>query len=169
MPRDQQTGRARGLRGETETAGGELCLDLDLRERGDQRPALKPLFQSPGGVLRGPRLDDENKRGVEAECAKARSVRAPPFTRGVLREAPQHEAATLGSRRLRGDHGKGEGKGGWPVAVGGRLDLVESPLLEPMQGKLPPPSRGRAREGGNDERKGAGGVGRGRARYGGKA
>ncbi len=122
------------MRGKTETPGDDRGLDLDLRQGCDQGATLQPLFQSPGGVLHVSRLDDEKERGVEAERAKARPVRAPPFTHGVLREAPQHEVSTLRPRRFLGDHGKGEGECRRPVAISFRLDLVEPPLFELVQG-----------------------------------
>jgi hypothetical protein len=120
------------LRGKAEASGDERRLDLGLGQSCDQGAALKPLFQRPGGVLGIPRLDDENERGVEAERAKARPIRTPPFKRNVPREAPQHEVAALSPRRLR-DHGKSEGKGGRAIAVGGPPDLVEAPFPQLAQ------------------------------------
>jgi len=40
MARQQQTRRARGLCSEPKAARDERRLDLDLRERGNERPAL---------------------------------------------------------------------------------------------------------------------------------
>ncbi|HCL61092.1 MAG TPA: hypothetical protein DIC31_01210 [Rhizobiales bacterium] len=54
-----------------------------------------------------------------------------------MREAPQHEVATLGPYRLLGDHGKGESKCRWPITVGARLDLVQPRSLELVQGRIP--------------------------------
>ena len=70
-----------------------------------KRPALQPFFQRPGGVLRMAGLDDEKEGRVEAEAHEPGSVRAPPFARGALRQAPQHEpggciAAARGSQLM---------------------------------------------------------------------
>jgi hypothetical protein len=121
------------LRGKAKAARDERRFDLDLRERCDERPALQPLFKRPGGILGRPRLDDEKERRVETERRKSRPVRSPPFARGIFGEAPQDEAPALGLRGSFGDRGKGEGKRGRSVAIGGRLDLVEPSATELMQ------------------------------------
>jgi hypothetical protein len=64
MARQQQARRAGGLRGKTKAARGERRLDLDLRERCDESPALQAFFKRPGCVLRRPRLNDEKARRV---------------------------------------------------------------------------------------------------------
>lgn len=71
-PAGQRAGRARtpvageekaggpgGLGGKAEAAGGQRRLDVGLGEGGDERAALQPFFERPGGVLGVPRLDDE--------------------------------------------------------------------------------------------------------------
>jgi hypothetical protein len=136
MAREQQAGRVRGLRGKAKAARDERRFDLDLRERCDERPALQPLFKRPGGILCRPRLDDEKERGVEAEPRKSGPVRSPPLMRRIFGEAPQDEAPALGLRGSFGDCGKGEGKRGRAIAIGGGLDLVEPALLELMERKF---------------------------------
>lgn len=138
MTREKEAGRARGLRGKAEAAGGKLSLELGLTESGDERAALQPLFQRPGGVLRRPCLDDEQKRGIEALSDEARAVRATPFARGGLSEAPEHEVPASPLSRAVSDRGKGEGERCRGVAVGGRLDLVQSRLPELVEQKRPP-------------------------------
>jgi hypothetical protein len=117
--------------------------------------------------------------------------------RGLLCQAPQHEVTVphLPDRRF-GDNRKGEAKRRGVVAIGEGPDLMQSPTLQLMQGKLPPPKKGRAKVGVHSRlggktstrrwplaiaslplaggsrdlgrgRKGAGGAGRGRARCGG--
>jgi hypothetical protein len=54
------------LRGEAETARDKLRLDLDRRQRRDQRAALQAFFQRPGGGIGVAGLDDEEERRVEA-------------------------------------------------------------------------------------------------------
>ena len=127
---EEETGRARDLRGKAEAAPGKLFPDLGLPKCCDERPALKPLFQRPGGILRRPGLDDEETRGVEAVGDEARPVRAPPFARRVLGQAPEHEIAPRGPGRVLSDRGEGEGESARGVAVGGRLDLVQPCLLQ---------------------------------------
>jgi hypothetical protein len=194
MVREQQAGRARGLRGQAEAARGERRLDLDRGQRRDQRAALQPFFQGPGGGCGIARLDDEEKRRVEAVSEEARSIRTPPFARGLPGEAPQYEVAVPHplDRRF-GDNRKGEAKRRGAVAIGDRPDLMQPPTPQRAERFLPPPERGRAGEGvrrshqarngtptlppagrGRCEcretgmgRKGAGGAGRGRARCGG--
>ncbi len=144
---EEETGRARGLRGKAEAAARELFPDLGLAKRGDERPALQPLFQRPGGVLRRPGLDDEETGGVEALGDEARPVRAPPFARDALGQAPENEIAAPGPARALSECGKGKGESGGGVAIGGRLDLVQPCLKEPVEGKSPVPERGRAGEG----------------------
>ena len=122
---EEETGRARGLRGKAEAAARELFPDLGLAKRGDERPALQPLFERPGGVLRRPGLDDEETGGVEALGDEARPVRAPPFSRDALGQAPEHEIAAPGPARALSECGKGKGESGGAVAVGRRLDLVQ--------------------------------------------
>ena len=117
--RQQQAGRARGLRGKTETACGERRLDLDLGKSRDQRAAFQSFLQGPGGVPGIACLHYEKKRGVEAEREKAWPIRAAPFPGGLIGEAPQHEiTAGDGLGRLLGDQGQGETECRRAVAVG---------------------------------------------------
>lgn len=117
MAREQQAGRARGLPSEAEAARDERRLDLDLRERRDERPALQPFFERPSGVLGCSRLDDEEERRVEAERAKPGPVRSSPFPRGILAEAPQDEAPALGLSHHLGNRHKGKAKRGRMIAI----------------------------------------------------
>jgi len=66
MAGEEQAGGAGGLRGKAKATGGEGGLDGDLREAGEERAALQPFFQGPGGVIRRPGLDDEQARRIEA-------------------------------------------------------------------------------------------------------
>ena len=139
MAREQQAGRARGLRGKTETAGRKRRLDLDLGKRRDQRATLQPFFQSPGRVVFIPGHHHERKSGVEAGGDETRSIGASPFKRGLLGEAPQQEIpAHPLRRRLFGDDGKGESKRGRLIAISFRLDLVKSASFEFAKGAIPP-------------------------------
>ena len=135
MTREQQAGRARGLRGKTEAAGRKRRLDLDLGKCCDQRATLQPFFQSPGCVVFIPGHYDESKSGVEAGGDETRSIGASPLKRGLLGEAPQHEIpAHPLRRRLFGDNGKGESKRGRLIAVSFRLDLVKPASLQLVEG-----------------------------------
>lgn len=89
MTGEEQAGSAARLRGKPETPGEERRLDLDLAEGGGKGLGLQPLFQSPGGVDRGPRLDDEEERGIEAEGEEPRSIGRAPFPRPSLGQAPE--------------------------------------------------------------------------------
>ena len=51
MPGEKQARRARRFRRQTETAGEERRLDLDLAEAGDGRAAFQSLFQRPGRIV----------------------------------------------------------------------------------------------------------------------
>lgn len=111
MIREQETGRARTLRGEAETARHKRRLDLDRGERRNQRAALQTFFESPGRVVFVPDHHDEKKSGVEARSDEPRSIRASPFPRGMPGQAPQNEIAGRVPRHgLLGDDGKGESK-----------------------------------------------------------
>jgi hypothetical protein len=79
---EKQAGRARGMGGEAQPAGGERRLDLCLRQGRAQGPALESFFQGPGGVIDGSRLDDEEERRVEADGLQARPVGPSPFACG---------------------------------------------------------------------------------------
>lgn len=117
------------MRGKAKAARYERRLDLDLRERCNERPALQPLFKRPGCVLRRPRLDDEKTRRIEAERAKSRPVGPAPFAHGLLGEAPQNEASLIGLDRGFSDSRKGKSKRGRIIAIRGGLDLVDPALL----------------------------------------
>jgi hypothetical protein len=88
MTGEEEAGRARGLRGKAEPAGGKLSQAFRLSERRDKGEALQPLFKRPGSVLHRPCLDDEETRRVETEGNEAWPVRTPPFVCGVLGETP---------------------------------------------------------------------------------
>ena len=126
---------------------------------------FQPFFQGPGGVLGSPRLYDEKQRRIEAAGEEAGSIRAPPFPRYLVGEAPQHEIAALVLGRLFGDQGKGETERGRALAVGFGPDFMQSPAFEPAEGSRPLPGRERTWEGARSKR--AGRAGRGRARCGG--
>ncbi len=135
MVREQQARRARGLRGKAETARDKRRLDLDLRQRHDQRAAFQSFFQSPGGVCGIARLHEEKKGGVEAEHEEARPIRAPPFPRHLIGEAPQHQIAALNLLgRLLGDQGKRKTERRRAVAVGFGPDLMKTPAFQLAQG-----------------------------------
>lgn len=136
MAGEEQAGRVPGFGGEAETAGHEWCLHLDLTESGDQRPALQPFFQRPGGILRMAGLDDEKEGRVEAETHEPGSVRASPFARGALRQTPQHEPRGCIPLQAPANGGKGEGQGRRDIAVGGRFDLVQTASPELAEGRL---------------------------------
>lgn len=123
------------MRGKAEAAGGKLGHDLGLSERACERQALQPFFQRPGGVQHRPCLDDEETRRVEAESHEAWPVRVSPFACGLLGEAPEQELPAPRPAHPSSDHGKGEGERGRGVAVGGGLDLVQSRLNKPLQGR----------------------------------
>jgi hypothetical protein len=118
------------LRGKAEPASDERRLDLKFGQRREQSPALQTLFQRPGRIARIPGLDDEKKRGVEAELLEPRRVRPSPFPCGVFRQAPQHEVSLFAPLCLIGDHGKGKAKRRRRVAIGLGLDLVQPPSLQ---------------------------------------
>ena len=152
MIRQQQAGCARGLRGKAKPSGGELGLDLDRRQRGNQRAALQALFERPGGAKRVAGLDNEKKCGIEPGSDKARPVSVSPFARGVLGKAPQHEIPVRRSLgRCRGNRRKGKTKCRRGVAIGLRPDLVQPAALQLFERHL-------------KQREGAGGTGRGRGR-----
>jgi hypothetical protein len=90
---EKEAGRARSLCGKTKPPGGKLGQAFRLSECGAKGQALQPLFERPGGVLHRPCLDDEETRRVQTESDEARSIRASPFARNVLGEAPDHELA----------------------------------------------------------------------------
>lgn len=132
--RKQETGRARSLRREAETARHQLCLNLDRGERRDQRAALQAFLESPGRVGFIPDHHDEKESGVEAGSHEPRSVRASPFPRGMPCQAPQNEiAGRVPRRRLAGDDGKGESERGRFIAIGLRLDLMQPATFELAQ------------------------------------
>jgi len=64
MTAKKEAGRTRGLRGKAEPPRGELCLDLSLRQAGDERATLQAFFDSPGRLLGGAGLDDEKAQRV---------------------------------------------------------------------------------------------------------
>ena len=146
MIRQQQARRARGLRGKAEAAGGKRRLDLDPGQRRDQRATFQPFFQSPGGIFGSARFDEKKKRGIEAIGDEAGAIRAPPFPRHLVGEAPQHEIAGFMLGRLFGDQRKGETERRRAIAVGFGPDLMQPPAFELVEGRLPPPERGRAGE-----------------------
>jgi hypothetical protein len=164
MIRQQQARRARGLRGKAEAAGGKRRLDLDPGQRRDQRATFQPFFQSPGGIFGSARFDEKKKRGIEAIGDETGAIRAPPFPRHLVGEAPQHEITGVLLGRLLGNQGKGETERRRAITIGFGPDLMQPPAFEPAQGSHPLP--GGRREGVRSKRAGRA-VGRGRARCGG--
>lgn len=125
------------MRGKPETPGEERRLDLDLAEGGGKGLGLQALFQGPGGVDSGPCLDDEEKRGIEAEGEQARPIGYSPFARPSLGEAPEEGwGRSLSPRHLIAKTSKSEGEGGRLIAIGGRSDLVQPCRGEPSPGHL---------------------------------
>ena len=122
------------MRGKAEATGGKLRLDRDAGQRRDQRATLQPFFQSPGRVLFIACFHKKKKRRIEAKCEEAGSIRAPPFPRRLVGEAPQHEIAGSLLGRLFGDQGKGETERHRAIAVGFGPDLMQPPAFELVQG-----------------------------------
>lgn len=125
---------AGGLRGKAEAAGGQRCLYLALGEARGERAALQAFFQGPGALLGGPRLDNEKARWVEAGAQETGTVRAPPFPRLSLGQAPQHEPAAVCQGFGNDRQGEAESRRG--VAIGMWLDLVEAALVERGEGRV---------------------------------
>ncbi len=88
MPGEEQARCARRFRRKTETAGEERRFDLDLAEAGGGCAAFQSLFQCPGRIVRGSRLDDEEEGRIETEGKEAGAVRTAPFAGGMSGEAP---------------------------------------------------------------------------------
>ena len=121
------------LRGKPEASCDDRRLHLDLAENGDEGSRLQPFFQRPGSIRGVPRLNDEDKRGVETEGDEPRAVRRAPFARGPFGQAPEERRGALPPRQAIADEGKRKGKRRRRVAIGGRLDL-----MQPVGGKLAP-------------------------------
>ena len=133
MPGEEQAGRAAHLRGKPEASCDNWRLHLDLAESGDEGPRLQPFLQRPGRVHGVPRLDDEDKRGVETEGDEPRAIRRAPFARGPFGQAPEERRGIFPPRQAIADEGKRKGKRRRRVAIGGRLDL-----MQPVGGKPAP-------------------------------
>jgi hypothetical protein len=140
------------LRGKSESSGGKLGHAFGLSERGNEGEALKPFFERPGCFVHRPCLDKEETRRVEAESNEAWPVRVAPFARGLLGEAPEQEVPAPPLGQDFSDRSKSKAERGRGIAVGGAPDLVQPRLREPMQERFPPPLRGRAGEGGEQQR-----------------
>ena len=87
------------LRGKPEASCHDRRLHLDLAENGDEGSRLQPFFNRPGRIRSVPRLNDEDKRGVETEGDEPRPVRRAPFARGPFGQAPEERRGV--SRRVR--------------------------------------------------------------------
>jgi len=124
------------LRGKAESSGGKLGHAFGLSERGDEGEALKPFFERPGCVVHRPCLDKEETRRVEAESNEARPVRVAPFARGFLGEAPEQEVPAPWLGQDFSDRSKSKAERGRGVAIGSRLDLMQTRLVEPVQGRF---------------------------------
>ena len=144
MPGEEQAGGAARLRGKSEASCDDRRLHLDLAENGDEGSRLQPFFQRPGSIRSVPRLNDEDKRGVETEGDEPRAVRRAPFARGPFGQAPEERRGTLPPRQAIADEGKRKGKRRRRVAIGGRLDLMQAVGGKLAPGDLPPPGMGRA-------------------------
>ena len=132
MTGEEKAWNSGGARGKAETPGRKRGLDLGLSQAGAQRGAFQPFFQSPGGLVRAARFDDEETRRVEACFHEAGTVGASPFLRLALRHAPQHQTRTLGLDF--GDRRERKAKPRRRVAIGMRFDLVKPPLAQDAQG-----------------------------------
>ena len=145
MPGEEQAGRAARLRGKSEASCDDRRLHLDLAENGDEGAGLQPFFQRPGRVRSVPRLNDEDKRGVETEGDEPRAVRRAPFARGPVGQAPEERRGVLPPRQAIADEGKRKGKRRRRVAIGGRLDLMQA-----SRGELAPGTSLKGRAGRSD-------------------
>ncbi len=76
------------------------AFDLDLAENGDEGSRLQPFFQRPGSIRSVPRLNDEDKRGVETEGDEPRAHKGAPHSRAALSVRHQRSGEAL-SRRVR--------------------------------------------------------------------
>ena len=151
MPGEEQAGGAAHLRGKTEASCDDRRLHLDLAENGNEGSRLQPFLQRPGRVRGVPRLNDEDKRGVETEGDEPRAVRRAPFARGLFGQAPEERRGILPPRQAVADEGKRKGKRRRRVAIGGRLDLMQAVGGKPApgdslpvtaSGALPSPGKG---------------------------
>jgi hypothetical protein len=131
MAGEEKAGGVARLRGKPEASCDDRRFHLDLAESGDEGPRLQSFFQRPGRVHGIPRLNDEDKRGVETEGDEPRPIRRAPFSRGPFGQAPEERRGTLPPRQAIADEGKGKGKRRRRIAIGGRLDL-----MQPVGGKF---------------------------------
>ena len=132
MTGEEKARNSGGARGKPETPGRKRGLDLGLSQTRAQRGAFQPFFQSPGGLVRAARFDDEEARRIEPRFHEARPVRASPFLRLTLRHAPQHQTRIL--RLDLGDRRERKAKPCRRVAIGMRFDLVQASLAQDAQG-----------------------------------
>lgn len=120
------------MRGKAEASCDDRRFHLDLAENGDEGLCLQSFLERPGCIHGISRLNDEDKRGVEAEGDETRAIRRAPFASGPLGQAPEERGGIL-PRQAVADEGKGEGKRRRRVTIGGRLDL-----MQPVGGKAAP-------------------------------
>lgn len=139
MAGEEKAGRAARLRRKPEASCDDRRLHLDLAENGDEGPRLQPFLKRPGRIHGVPRLNDEDKRGVETEGDEPRPVRCAPFACGSFGQAPEERRGILPPRQAIADESKRKGKRRRRIAIGGRLDL-----MQPFRGKpVPRNLRGR--------------------------
>lgn len=91
------------MRGKSEASCHDRRLHLDLSENGNEGSRLQPFLKRPGRVRGVPRLNDEDKRGVEAEGDEPRAVRRAPFTCGPFGQAPEERRGILPPRQAIAD------------------------------------------------------------------
>ena len=144
MPGEEQAGGAARLRCKTEASCHDRRLHLDLAENGNEGSRLQPFLNRPGRVRGVPRLNDEDKRGVETKGDEPRPVRRAPFACGLFGQAPEERRGILPPRQAVADEGKRKGKRRGHVTIGGRLDLMQAVGGKLAPGHLPPPEMGRA-------------------------
>ena len=103
MPGEEQAGGAAHLRGKSEASCHDRRLHLDLSENGDEGSRLQPFFQRPGSIRGVPRLNDEDKRGVETEGDEPRAIGRAPFACGPFGQAPEERRGILPPRQAIAD------------------------------------------------------------------
>ena len=80
------------MRGKSEASCHDRRLHLDLSENGNEGSRLQPFLKRPGRVRGVPRLNDEDKRGVEAEGEEPQEEESESGAEGEARGAAGAEA-----------------------------------------------------------------------------
>lgn len=108
---EKQARGAGTLGGKAETTADQRRSDLDLPQGCKQNSTFQSFFQRPCGIDVVAGVDDQKQRRVEAQPAKAGTVRVTPLLRRFLCKAPQHETGSgFRSCHLFGDDGEGKGE-----------------------------------------------------------